>query len=361
MARIESQVKGGYYPTPMRVAHAIGEFLHCSGQHNYATPKFIDPTAGDGEPLAAIATAYQKHLEQSFKDDGQTIQTYGIEIDTIRAKTTEQNLNHVLAYDTFQTTVSSQRFHFMLLNPPYDYDADDQNSRTELHFLRHCTNYLIQNGVVAYIIPRNRLRAAANYLSTHYTNLTVYNFPEPEVEDFNQIVIFGNRSKVVPPQQALQQTNYLNAVVDGYQTIKAITDTGYVQHRVNVPSVWQEEDSHLDFQTRYIDPHELHTTLRSAGNWTDPTIQIHLWPDGVEIPRPLTSLRTGHLGLFLASGVLNNHRLEVPGRNPILVKGRMTKSFKEIEVTEDREVQREQLDTSITLLDLVTGETQEIS
>ena len=53
--RIEAQSKMGYYPTPETSLHQIITWLSLSGD---GLRRYLDPCAGKGEALAAIATAH---------------------------------------------------------------------------------------------------------------------------------------------------------------------------------------------------------------------------------------------------------------------------------------------------------------
>ena len=69
-------------------------------------------------------------------------------------------------------------------------------------------------------------------------------------------------------------------------------------------------------------------------------------------------LRRGHLALLIAAGLLNNCVLR-DGERSVLVKGRTFKELVAIESDDEEvEIQREVIRTSVTVLDLVTGDFQ---
>lgn len=57
MSRIESVAKGGYYPTPPRVAEAIARTLVPAPTAGTRVVRLVDPCAGTGEAAAVIADA----------------------------------------------------------------------------------------------------------------------------------------------------------------------------------------------------------------------------------------------------------------------------------------------------------------
>ena len=79
-----------------------------------------------------------------------------MELHRDRADDAARRLDRALAADLFQTSVANRAFGLLLLNPPYDYDAEQR--RTEHSFLVHATRYLADQGVLVFIVPRQRLQ-----------------------------------------------------------------------------------------------------------------------------------------------------------------------------------------------------------
>ena len=78
-------------------------------------------------------------------------------------------------------------------------------------------------------------------------------------------------------------------------------------------------------------------------------IQDSLWPAETSRTRPLMPLRRGHLAMLVAAGFLDNLVLEADGQR-VLVKGRTTKEMVLVEETEETEVYRERLKTTVVAL-----------
>src|SRR5207245_586246 len=90
----------------------------------------------------------------------------------------------------------------LFANPPYDVDTEQQ--RLEHVFLTNLSRTLCNGGVLVYIIPQRRLSISARYLASHYRDLRVYRFPDPEFKAFGQIVLFARKKAQAAADPALQ-------------------------------------------------------------------------------------------------------------------------------------------------------------
>ena len=189
--RLAAQAKGGFYPTPDRVVDMIGTLMRPPyGYHNAskASIRALDPCCGPGEALG--------RLTDLLRQAGTTaVETYGVELHKERAEEAAERLDHVLAADAFQTSIANGAFGLLFLNPPYDWEQDDKK-RVEHAFLTHCTRYLVDGGVLVFIVPRTRLAVSARFLSAHYTRVRCWAFPNPEREAFDQVVLMAIRQRL---------------------------------------------------------------------------------------------------------------------------------------------------------------------
>ena len=117
MARLASQASAGFFPTPPRVVAALGKLVVPSGVGARRVIRVLDPCAGTGEPLAAIAKALGA-------------ESYGIEINSERAQQCRTRLDQVLATSAFTVRLANGAFSLLWLNPPYD--SNDEQRRLEL-------------------------------------------------------------------------------------------------------------------------------------------------------------------------------------------------------------------------------------
>src|SRR5713226_8653128 len=107
--RIEAQSKMGYYPTPETSLRLIITWLSLSGD---GLRRYLDPCAGKGEALAAIATSHGP------------AETYGIELSDLRATAAKQLLNHVINTGYEYAVLTDETFSLALTNPPYDGESE---------------------------------------------------------------------------------------------------------------------------------------------------------------------------------------------------------------------------------------------
>ena len=245
-----------------------------------------------------------------------------MELHAERAREAEERLDHVLGADLFQTAIANGAFGLLFLNPPYDDDAGEEK-RVEHAFLRHCTRYLAEDGLLVFVVPRRRLAVSANYLASHYARLRCWAFPEPEREAFDQVVLTGTRKAEVQhdPRAALR----LQEWVEG--NLEELTRQRYPVYNARASA-----GGEVLFATRTIDPVAAAAEARRSGLWVSATVTDALWPAEGPLTRPLMPLRRGHLAMLVAAGFLDNLQLEADGRR-ILVKGRTSKEMVLVETT----------------------------
>ena len=344
--RLAAQAKGGFYPTPDRVVDMIGTLLRPPyGYHNATreTIRALDPCCGPGEALG--------RLTDLLRQAGTTaIETYGVELHKERAEEAAKRLDHVLAADAFQTSIGNGAFGLLFLNPPYDWEQDEKK-RVEHAFLTHCTRYLVDGGVLVFIVPRSRLAISARFLSAHYTRVRCWAFPDPEREAFDQVVLMAIRRAEPSPD------GYTEAQIKEWAEGEPDTLT-LSQYPVFTLPVTAAGD--IFFTRRTVDPVAAAVEARRSGLWANPQITDALWPASEDRTRPLMPLRRGHMAMLVAAGFLDNLQLETDGRR-ILVKGRTSKEMVLVDDTPEKEVFRERLKTTVVALGLDDGEITDIA
>ena len=202
-----------------------------------------------------------------------------------------------------------------------------------------------------FIVPKGRLMVSARYLASHYRGLRCWAFPEPEVQAFNQVVLMGYR-KADPhlDQAALERIQEWS---EG--DLEPLGSFSYPNYQAPVAT-----PGDILFTTRTVDPVAAAAEARKSGLWTSPEVTDTLWPAQDHRTRPLMPLRRGHMAMLVAAGALNNLSLESNGQR-ILVKGRASKEMVLAEETEETEVYRERLLTTVVALDLADGEIMDIA
>ena len=343
--RLAAQAKGGFYPTPDRVVDLIADLIQAPNGYYYRnseTLRILDPCCGAGEALYRLA-------EGLNRPNAVSIETYGVELHRDRAEEAERRLDRALASDLFATSIANGAFGMLLLNPPYDYDSEDK--RTEHAFLTQTTRYLTDDGLLVFIVPRQRLGVSARYLSTHYGRLRCWAFPVPEREVFDQVVLFGYR-KSDPVPDAHAESMVVEWSMGEPEPLRSYPYAEYT------PATTPRGD--ILFATRTVEPVAAASEARRSGLWTNTEITDTLWPAQVTPTRPLMPLRRGHIAMLVAAGFLNNLVLEADDRR-VLVKGRTSKEMTLVEDSPQKEVHRERLVTTVVALDLDSGHIEDIA
>lgn len=178
MARIQSQLKLGYFPLNLTEAHRIRACLSFP-QQSSATA--LDPCAGTGKALAVIT-------------EGAQVLHYGVELDSFRANEAKEILDHVVQGNCFDVHCAVESYGLAFLNPPYDFECSEGHSdRTERLFLEHCFRWLQPGGVLVMVIPAQHLTTCSQILAAHFRETSIYRLTEPDSERYKQIVVFGIR------------------------------------------------------------------------------------------------------------------------------------------------------------------------
>ena len=344
--RLEAQAKGGYYPTPDGVVDLIAELIHTPNGNYYRnmeTLRILDPCCGAGDALYRLA-------EGLNRPNAVSIETYGVELHRDRAVEAERRLDRALASDLFATSIANGAFGLLYLNPPYDFDSGG-DKRTEHAFLMQTTRYLAEEGLLVFIVPRQRLAVSARYLSTHYGRMQCWSFPDPEREVFDQVALFGYRKKDPVPDAPAEK----RVLEWAFGEPGPLRPRSYPEF---TPATTPSGD--VLFATRTVDPVAAAAEARRTGLWANTEITDTLWPAKDSRTRPLMPLKKGHMAMLVAAGFLDNLVLESEGRR-ILVKGRTGKEMTLVEDSPQKEVHREKLVTTVVALDLDGGVIEDIA
>lgn len=353
MARIESVAKAGYYPTPQRITETLCEALTRPFHRRRAKTgaRIIDPCCGLGEAAAALA--------QKAADLDMVPATYGIELSQQRARAARAVLGDVMHADYFHTTIARDAFDIVFLNPPYDLESEhDGVRRSETAFLKRSVHHLKKvTGLLVYIIPRHALADSASTLSREFKGIHVLSFPEPEVQNFNQVVVTATRKPDPFPDP--DTTEYLRQVAWDMEEPPCITDPPE-KWRIALPAEGHDPGPVL-FASQRIDLNAALSEVNKSGILAAPSVAERFWPTGQTHTRPALPLRQGHIALMTAAGFLDNQVL--PGQNgqdPIIIKGRTYKESVVTASTKTSSTDTEVMRTTIRSLNLTTGERRDI-
>ena len=309
--RIAAIEKLGFYATPPKTRELIANWLELSGgsasssRSNFA--RALDPTAGDGGPLAYLAEEL----------DG-TLETFGVEIQPDRAAQAKECLDHVLATAWENTIVSPNAFSLLYLNPPYDHD--DDRERLEAKFLASTVKKMMPGGVLVFLLPQAWLPAVAKRLAGYYTDLECRRLPDDEYEVFKQVVVFGRRRR-----KFVRDTD-LEAIIREWAKAGATLPALDVDIKPYVipPADPKKPPKFSRFTLKNEELVEL-----AAGVQND-DLTVRLTPPTVDDITlvPATPFRTSHLAQLVTAGLAGT--LSLNGKNgtdPYLAKGRVVKQF----------------------------------
>jgi len=188
MARLMSQIKGGYYAAPPEAVAAVLERLRPPSTGEIT---LLDPCAGEGRALLQLA-------------QGVRAIPYGIELSEDRAAAVRDWLpegQSLAPADFLRTAISSRSFSLLWCNPPYDY-ATGGEGRVESQFLERAEHLLVDNGVLALVCPEDVADSygTAEFFDERFYQVSAMPFPET-VRRYKETIILGYKRK--QPAQAV--------------------------------------------------------------------------------------------------------------------------------------------------------------
>jgi hypothetical protein len=281
MARNATRLKMGYYPLPESEAVRLRALLNFSG------PAWVvDPCVGQGTAFDIIT-------------QGAEVRRYGVELDAERAAIAQSKGIVTIQGNAFDVITKPESFSLLYLNPPYDSEIGQvSNNRMERLFLDHTYHWLAMNGVLAMVIPFERLVDCAGLLSSHFAQLNVFRMTNEESVRFRQIAVLGIRTNVRGAavdanKRLLQRIGRYGS----YQELPELAPDACEPYRVP-PS------GETDLTYRGLPYDLLEDLLHHSGAWKQvmPFLAPH---DDVATGRPITPLHGGHVGLLCTAGLLN--------------------------------------------------------
>ncbi len=288
MARLASDAKMGFYPTPSQTLDEISKFLKV--ERGGRRINLLDPCCGEGKALREIAN----FLEWSARPI-----TYGVEQDTERAVAASQSLKEVVNGSTFEVRINPLGCMGLLwLNPPYGSDGVE---RYEMRFLKHTIKWLCEGGILVYLVPEPLFENEKDrqWIAQNFYDCQVFRFHREEYPRFKQVVLIGKkRAKLgegeIPPPP--------------YPFISDRYDSPFTIPETNGPDVFQGSDAVTDEEVLLNRSRLIEEVVKITGNG-----------EGIGKIKPLLPLRKGHLVALLTAGFLDG-RIETP-EGPIWLRG----------------------------------------
>jgi 16S rRNA G966 N2-methylase RsmD len=276
----------GFYPLPLAEAERIRSFLAFSDQNCSA----LDPCIGDGAAFAQITCRTK-------------VFRYGIELDAFRAEQARPSVDEVRQGNCFDVQCPVESFSLIYLNPPYDFELAEQNSkRMEQLFLENTLRWLKPGGPLVFVIPGNRLTDCSGLLSTHFREIRVYRLTEAECVRYKQVVVFGVRRTRHERERLtdsdIQRTKqWFLGASRNFENLPQLPS--HPDHQYLVPA---GAPVRMVYRGLPLDQIEDLLPKSPAYRMAAP---ILLASETAVVGRPLTPLHGGHVGLLCTAGMLN--------------------------------------------------------
>ena len=291
MARLASQAKGGFYPSPPEAVAAVLDRL--------LPPKsgeclVLDPAAGCGLALLQLA-------------DGIDGVPYGAELSEDRAAVMASLLdegNSLAPADFLRTAISPRSFSMAYVNPNYDY-CTGTAGRVESQFLHRAAGLLADGGVMCFVAPEDiaRDRSTADFFEGEFEDISAMPFPA-EVRNYNETIVMGAKRRHYKPPGYVDSYDWLDRQMEKYVVYDLPPGTR--------PRVFKK--------TEPTDAELMRLVMQS------PLRFMMDRPAGKEDyrPRPPMSVGIGHRAMLLASGFLDG-KICPPYEPPHVVRGILSK------------------------------------
>jgi hypothetical protein len=373
MARLAAQVKLEFFPTPPRVVERIAALLMFPSEFS-AHARLLDPCAGDGRALALLAQRLKAQFQQHYGEEAYcSLSTWGIEVQASLARQARSRLERVLHGNFLETTLSCG-WQLIYLNPPYDWDQAS-GERLESSFLRRASRLLCAEGMLVFIIPQRVLQEqeVAGYLATQYDQLVCFRFPDPEYEQFKQVVLLARRRRAPLPAgavaAALAQLRDWSQAAEALPALPDVSALTPEKPRWSIPRCPVGEPP--CFYLGHFEPDRLarqlcwesQTGRPLAGVWANRDWwQAHIAATGgTGTPTdwfPLHAFKPVHLALLAAAGLADHTLIQANGKR-LLLKGQTWKDqVASVEETPEEIIEKvsDVFIGSLQALDLDAGE-----
>lgn len=354
MARLEAIVKGLYYPTPERVVGMICDLLQFTGEG----ASLLDPCAGEGRAAAILAArlgvvAHGIELQQDRAAKATAILSWCRHGSYHQLRALGPDGKPLRMPQDYEPEVpGTAPFGVLFLNPPYDEGTDEHGDklRQEIEFLRATTPFVAAGGLLVFVPPRKILAMESfrEHIRRYYRDVRAYEFPSPEVDAFDQVVVLARR--VSRGAYAYGDVTALDKLVPLDQAEPYAITVPVVRTTVALVGA----------------PPESYCPAADAGAWAAQQWQALTGEASATGDAPLVAPRPGHQAMLLAAGALNGLELvgslaandpqgELFSRPRMLVKGGSKKTVVEIK-GKDETTHRERISSYLSVLDLRTGD-----
>ncbi len=305
MARLASQAKLGFYPTPPKTLELICKIVKPETSiSEKMTLHIFDPCCGEGVALAEICNA--------LRTQGLDVSSYGVEIDAGRAAKSQKVLDTFVNCSIFDLTCTRDAFSLLILNPPYDFDYRTglRSTRLEKTFFKETVDYLAPRGLIILILPVNGIDPyMAKSLTYRFENITAFRMPAEEFQQFNQVVIFATRKAKSSFEAETAQQLIEQLYNSPFLSEETVLEFRYPVPATIGPRLFRDSHPTVDDMVKDMD----HSPLRKHVQ------RILQPPEEMSAVTPIMRLRLAHLANLLTAGFING--CVTNGKQTIVVKG----------------------------------------
>lgn len=317
MARLMSDQKMGFYPTPITSLHLIARWMTFETTRKLNKCHILDPCCGEGEALSHIAGWHGSST------------TWGVETDVERVQAAADNgLDNVLQSSIFDVRINPlETMGLLYLNPPYD---SEDGERMEMKFLRHSIKWLAPGGVLCFIVPEHifERKDDREWIAQHFTDITVKRIHREDFPAYQQVVLFGvKRSKRVESA---------DIPCPPYQHIEDCRCKEYPVPATEGPTVFQTSGG--------VTPEEISKYRENSIK----AIMGLVKNKEIRAVKPITLVRKGHLVALLSGGLLNGKIHDTNG-DFIVVKGYSSR-ITSVATEDDKEITRDTYSIGIRVM-----------
>ncbi|WP_019156907.1 DUF6094 domain-containing protein [Robertmurraya massiliosenegalensis] len=296
MARIESEAKGGFYPTSTEEMDLILKRLSCKKGESIT---LLDPCCGKGLAL--------KQWKEDMTAKGANPTSYGIEIEKSRGAHAESINDHVAKCGYEETRMSHDAFSAMYLNPPF---MHMNGERMELTFLRDLTSdYLQSGGVLIFNLPQYILKDVAKILASRFVDIKVYRFTDANYDSYKQVIVYGvRRRKGLRSEKERQYQVAIEKELYNFSFLgkEALPSLDIADWDMNFYTIPKNEKPVALFQSMKVEEDDILLSLQSANKFyekvADKIKDLNI-TTGKQI-NPAMPLKITHIATAIASGTL---------------------------------------------------------
>jgi predicted RNA methylase len=326
MARLACEAKAGFYPISPVAVEGILKHVYLADKSREHT--IIDPCCGQGKAIQQLALGLG--VPEEF--------VYCVELDKQRAQDTRDLMpkaNVLGPASFFSTHISGYSFSLAYCNPPFSSELGG-GRREEQSFVTRCTHLLGDKGILVLVMPLSQFvgnRNFVQYVDSFYEDVQAYRLPDGH-GPYGEMCLFARKRKIEIPIDILHQRGDLHQ--RGWQWCYGMRCEDLPPLSDVQPVYWRDRQASYDresfvrlwpiekgwrpgtFKKIQFTDEELVEAVQ-----TSPLAKHLTVVQPREIPRPPLPLDKGHLGLILASGILDGV-VESPF-GPHVVRGSSTK------------------------------------